>query len=246
MAYTSFTFDPSRLGVYAEAIDPQHPDRFRPLTASEVMTKNKQALAAINGSMFDLCSGTPQDYPNATCEQVVYLTRDTQHRRIDIATKRPTDGITVSVAGGKGKVKADAQVTAGAKVAVQLYPPMILNGRDVTTASLNTDRVWRSAVGIDRNGKIVFAVTQNSMTGMAREMLDHGVVDAGYTDGGGSTRLAIRGQREVGNSENRRVPLWYVAEASPVVTGKSGLAIVGGILVLGLGIYAIDRTPGQS
>jgi len=245
MAYTSYSLDPSRLGIYAEPLDRSHPDRMRPLKASEVMGRRKDIRAAINGAMFDYCPTSPHNYPQATCYSAVYRLRDKKHRDLDVVGTHPSDGITIAVVDGRASFATGNTVPAGATIAAQLWPPMLVNGHDVTNQQLNTDRVWRSAMGIDRSGKIVFAITQNSMTGMAAEMLAHGVVNAGYTDGGGSARLAVRGRPEIGHSENRKVGLWFVDEDPPSLFRRNPKTVVGvtaGLVVVTLGAVAYGAT----
>jgi hypothetical protein len=224
VAWTVHRFAPGLLGVYAEPVDASKPERNRPLKASDVMARAPRVGAALNGSMFDYCPGQPHDYVRATCDKVEYLTRDKLHRSLDVRSSYAGRGMTISVTDGRATAHAGASAPATAPVAIQLYPALVTGGRDVTNPQVDVDRTWRSAMGIDRQGRIVFLVGQGSMTDLAQELIRLGVVDAGYTDGGGSTRLALRGRPEVGHSENRKVPLWIVAEEQSFVR-KNRVAI---------------------
>lgn len=67
-------------------------------------------------------------------------------------------------------------------------------------------RIWgraaRTAVGLDRNGKLVFVATKNRVTlsELGRAMTRRGVREAISFDGGGSTLLYYRGQMVIGTS----------------------------------------------
>lgn len=67
-------------------------------------------------------------------------------------------------------------------------------------------RIWgkasRTAVGLDKNGKLILVATKNSVTlsQLGKAMVSRGVVDAVSMDGGGSTCLYYRGKMVIGTS----------------------------------------------
>lgn len=234
MTLATVTFPPTSLGVYAVPLGA--PGQLRPLTGAEAL-QGSGAQAVLNGAMFSYCSGAVHDYARTTCEQALYLARDTTHRALDVPTRKPDDGVTLAVEGGVVRAYRGGQAPAEAKVALQLYPSLVEDGRNVARAEVNTDNARRAAVAVLRDGSVMFAVGRGTMRAFAQELVDAGAAWAGYTDGGGSTRLQRADGTWSGDPENRRVPVWYTAEV-PASRGPSGVSIAvwltAGLLGVGL------------
>lgn len=230
---TLLAFDASWLHAWSRPIG--H-GRVMPSHASEALATG--AAAVVDGPMFAMCdspagSTEAQKYAASQCAQSNFGVFDASG--IDLPSFRPDEGITIGSYGDAafavdGFVKPD-----GAVVAVQLYPPLVRNGANIASdVGSNATAEWRAGVALLGNGQVAFAAGAMSMTAFANALIESGATDAGYTDGGGSTRLA-HGGSFVGAAENRRVATWIVARP-PTNTPAAlvGLGLVGG---LGVGLY---------
>lgn len=81
-------------------------------------------------------------------------------------------------------------------------------------------RIWskasRTAIGLDKNGKLVLVATKNNVTlsALGKAMLSRGVVNAISLDGGGSTCLYYRGKMVIGTG--RRLSNMFVLQEHAV------------------------------
>lgn len=205
-------FPVGQLGVYVEHYN-SDPNLAVPHTAAEVLVLCPVAEAVIDGPMFDVADGTGS-YTKYRVGRIDYRLTDTEDGdNVDGGTKTDRKGCTLSVVGGHAMWTDGDSPVQGAGVAVQLYPSLVRAGKITASPSVNKSNVWRAGIG-SIGDDIVFAVAQCSMVEFARRMLFLGCLEAGYTDGGGSARLAVRekGVPSAGSSENRRVPSWITCE----------------------------------
>jgi len=217
---TFVPFAPARLGLRVSVV-----------SGATVRTSGPPAgvLAALDGPMFAaIGSGRAR---------IKYRHYD-QDAGVDLPTTDPS-GLTVSVVDGAAVVRDGATVVRGAKVAVQLYPSLVRGGAVVARADINRERVWRAALCVLRDGRLAFAVAVGSMVAFARALADLGAVDAGYTDGGSSTRLQTDGDA-YGSSRPRAVASWLVVRSGVASRGGpstgGGGAIAAGLLLALAGI----------
>jgi exopolysaccharide biosynthesis protein len=96
-----------------------------------------------------------------------------------------------------------SQYRGGIRGAVRL----ITNGKvcpNPKAQKFRDKRIWgkasRTAVGLDKNGKLMLVATKNNVTlsQLGKAMVSKGVVDAVSLDGGGSTCLYYRGKMVIG------------------------------------------------
>ncbi len=254
---TVLAFAPARLGLYLEPI-PGQLGHAVPLTAAEVLARHPKAVAVLNGPMFGTCASEHryptqvETYRRSRCSVIDFQHFDAQDVPLSVG-RRPGDGVTLAVtADGRAVMEPDNDVPPGAVVAVQLYPVMVRGGTargPFANTSSNNSVVWRSAVGILRDGRVALAAGQASLHEFARKLWRAGFVEAGYTDGGGSTSLLVRGATRVGHPENRRVPSWLVFEQDPgdksgISTGlATALAVFG---TAGFGYWLTTRKVARS
>lgn len=233
---TAWVFPASSLSAWGK----RAPDgTLVPSRASEALAANPRARAVLDGSMFSLCSSG--GYARADCADLDYLLRG---EGVSDGGENPTDGLTISVTpAGTARVLPGAAVVDGARVAVQLYPTLVRDGAViVSNRDNNADRVWRAALGVMADGRLVFAIMVADMQTFARALIAFGVRDAGYTDGGGSASLAVRGDQRYGASEDRRVASWLLAyDPAPPAGLPSPFATVAVAAALGALTYAAVR-----
>jgi len=178
-------------------------------------------MAAIDGPMFDYCCPDTcgNNYDRYHCGKLLFLHLDTTRpgAEINIPSTRPNEGMTISVANGVASAEAGSVVAEGATVAVQLFPELVRESRNAATGPhsqvpLNTEV---AAVGTLSDGRVFFAYHPHvsNMRHFAEILLEAnvGVAEAGYTDGGGSARLEVKGVMVAG--PNRRVLSFLVAVA---------------------------------
>lgn len=231
-------FPASWLSLHATSLGQSgRPDRVKPVRANEALSQTG-AEAALDGPMYGDCPGS--------CRDLRFLHFERGY--LDIASEEPDAGITVSVDdAGNASWRRGGRLPAGARVAVQLYPSLVEEGRSVASGSPNTEYVWRAALGQLDDGRLAFAIWRGPMPEFAGRLIAAGFRWAGYTDGGGSTSMAVQGQR-LGSAEDRAVGSFLLAK-SP--TGPShawayvlaGLAAAG---LLGLGIWLFVRSRKSS
>lgn len=208
---------------------------FAPSTASEALGQDASLAAVLDGPMFEKCG--EGSYATYRCGEPRFLVKDDDTYE---ASDEPGVGGTIWVEEGVAKFMRGAVLVPNATVAVQGYPTLVEDGRNVAGTSGNlADHVWRAALVIGRDGQLWFAVGHDTMHGFATSLINAGALHALYTDGGGSARLATR-DGFVGSSEDRRVPLWLgVREGVAGGTlGKAALVVVGAAALAGVGYGA--------
>lgn len=193
--------------------------------------------AALNGPMFGICRGSPSSYEGATCNTLDFL-----HYRKSMGAMAPSagqrEGITLSIVRDWMSVRAvmGDSMYPDAQMAVQLYPSLLENGRSVTNPNLNTEQIWRSGIGVDRNGNVILMAGIGSMSSFAQQMAALGAVSAGYTDGGGSTSIGWKRSGRTnrqGSPEDRPVGSWIVINRigylpkAALVAGMAGIVYAG-------------------
>lgn len=158
-----------------------------------------RAVLALDGPMFD---GSGSEY----------LLYD-RVNGTSVPSRHPDDGMTISVVGNLPFATDGASVVPGARVAVQGYPTLVVNGRNVASPSVDTSAEWRAGMAIMRDGTLAFAVGQMSMWQFAEEFARAGADEAMYTDGGSSASLWTQAGR-YGHPAPRDVPSWLVVRGS--------------------------------
>ncbi len=144
---TLIEFPPDMLGLY---VQPAGPDQGVPLTADQVLRANPSVVALLNGPMFDLCPGQPDDYGAYTCGRFRYLHADAGAGVLAPGTN-PSSGLTIAVVNGQGLAFPGAADPPGATFALQLYPALVAGGavQPVSTGgtSLPTGVQWWPITG---------------------------------------------------------------------------------------------------
>lgn len=202
-------FAASQLGCWE---DPAGAHQARPHTAAEALLRNPDALAALDGPMFEVTDRAHPRYRDYATGRLDYRLYESEGIAVDDDGGTRTDGrgITLSVVGGVAQVLDGDCVALHARAAVQLYPTLIRHKAVVAGERVNRDAVWRAGVAVLGDGSLAFAVMRASMRAFAQALLAKGAVDAGYTDGGGSARLQLASGRWWGSTENRRVLSWLL------------------------------------
>jgi hypothetical protein len=215
---------PSDLGV---AIAPQLAD------LDGLRQLEPKAYAALDGPMFGSACSPHGRGPGC----VQYRLRD-RRRDVDLPSIYPDRGLTFAVGGITSSARvlrgADDDEIGSASVAVQTWPTLVDNG-DPTSGSADREAVGRAALCVLRDGRLAFAAGTGPMGTFARELVERGVLWAGYTDGGGSTGLLGPGV-ELGG--NRPVPAWLVATPRswlgrwwPAVLGSAAVLVVSAVVL---------------
>lgn len=219
-------------------MDSQGGTRATPHSPDEAISLAPSAEAVANGPMFDTGPGTWADYRYG---MVLYRHFDSS-TGVDIPSSRSSQGMTISVMpdGTTSTAMGDA-VAAGARVAVQFYPALVVNGvvQDVADESFP----YVAAVVVMSDGRMGFVVGRNmSLPTFAQRLADAGAVQAGYTDGGGSAAI-ITPTVYVGSSEHRRVLTWLVARVPSGSAAVQGGVILVGLAVVGASWWLLRRRP---
>lgn len=211
-------FHPSQLRVL---VQPLGDNRARPWRAADAM-RASGAAAVLDGPMFSVCSGQPsspnpaQQYAASRCDELLYLHYDAT-AGLSVPSSLPSAGATLSVdAAGVVTWHRGATPADRARVAIQLNPVLVWDSDVQSTSSggSNLDRVQRAALVQLEDGRLAFVTGAGTLAGFASSLGSIRVRYAGYTDGGGSTRLATR-ERWFGANENRPVPTWLAAVPPP-------------------------------
>jgi hypothetical protein len=191
--------------------------------------------------MFSECSAG--GYAAYTCGDARFLLFDAA-AGVRVASGEPSVGVTVAVdpAGRVSWTRGGAGVPPGARAAVQLYPSLLEDGEVTASgAGEGAEVTWRAALGQLNDGRLAFAVMRAAMPAFALALRRAGFRWAGYTDGGGSARVATRAGAW-GSSEDRRVPAWLVARApAPAPPKPSALETLAPALALGVLAYGAAR-----
>lgn len=232
---TIVRFDPSRLGLWT---------RPKALVGQVVPSSASEALVAtdaewvLDGTMFNLCDAPPgateaQRYAASQCARPRFGLYDAA-RGIDIPSGAPAEGLTIGSYGDGSSFVVDGYTKPdGARVAVQLFPALVRGGNIVASGSVDTTAEWRAALASMNDGTLALAVAPASMLGFASALKAAGVRDAGYTDGGGSARLASASAVH-GASENRRVAFWITVNSEGSLLPIAALGAAGAV---GAGIF---------
>lgn len=236
---TLLEFSASQLGIFGR---PNGPGKFIPTSPLEVLALSG-GVAALDGPMFDFCpnislpSGSEiSRYAASSCDMPQFMVYDPS-RNVAAAGRRPRDGRTISIVNGQAVVLSGAQVAPGARVAVQLYPWLVTDGRNMANPAIDAGVEVRAALVILRDGRMAFAVARASMYDFASMLVRAGVLHGGYTDGGGSGVAVGPDGHLYGANEHRRVPIWFVVES-----GSSSAALLAfGVALAALGVYAATK-----
>lgn len=220
-----------------------------PHDVSEAL-RNSGAEAVLDGPMFEK-SDPSKPYSQQTSGTVEYRHYDLSGG-INIPTSYPSRGITISVMpDGSTQAGNGSAVPPGARVSVQLYPALVINGavQHVT----DNGAASRAALVVLRDGRMAFAAGPSmQLSDFAQALAESGALYAGYTDGGGSTSLASTGFY-TGSSEHRKVLTWLLAKAPQ--PGKaagvssqtaSSLAIAALIVAVGAIVWSASRSKRAS
>lgn len=184
---TVVAFDPAWLRVYLPPA---------PITAADVFALQPSVEGLVDGAMFRPCPGSPTDYATYTCGEVDYAFLDAVGG-IAQASRYPDRGATVLVTGdGKTGVLDGADPSHWPVVpmlAWQGYPALVRDGVRAISGTSDTQRVGRAGLGRLADGRLFFAAMRGSMLDYTLAVMAlGGVTDLIYSDGGGSTVLALR------------------------------------------------------
>lgn len=236
------TFEPSQLGIVASSRD--RSGTYVPMRLAQAMSSS-EVVAALDGPMFSTCDSA--GYSTSRCADPRFAQYDAGPGVIDLANPgEASKGITLSVRGGAARWSRSSATLPDADVVVQLYPSLVEDGRvvSVSTSGSNASRVWRAAVAQYRDGRLAFVVGVETLAGFAQALAQSGAVWAGYTDGGGSTALGMRGIdpsapiSRWGSSEDRPVAVFLVAKARARASGPSGLSPLAKAALSGVAVAA--------
>lgn len=191
-----------------------------PQNAADMFAQHAEVQAAIDGPMFGFCENTTHSYASYSCGRVDYLLLD-MWRNVSVGgqSSYASRGVTFSVVNGRMTAARGRSVARGASVAFQCYPGLVEDGSIAVRrkdSGPDTQRVGRVAVGLMRDGSMFFAYAATSMYEFAEMLRSAGALWAGYTDGGGSSSLVVRGSdgalygSDSDDPRGRRVPSWIV------------------------------------
>jgi hypothetical protein len=234
-------FPAAWLGAYAR---PNGPGALVPARAGDALAATS-AAAVLDGAMFDNCDDASKRRPTeaaryaaSRCARPLYGLRDAA-AGLDLASAYPARGATLGVdAAGVGFARPGWSAPAGARVAVQGYPALVLDGRNVAdnAAGHNGDVDWRAGLALLGDGRMLFAVGRIDMEGLGAALVRAGARAAHYTDGGGSARLATADHDWTGSAEDRPVATWLLARA-PAPSAAGPLLALAGASAAGVGLY---------
>jgi hypothetical protein len=217
---TLLLFPPSMLALYAQSAGG---DDAVPHSSDEAL-RNSGGEAVLNGPMFDKCDPAAP-YASQTCGHVTYKHFDLSSG-VNYPSQRSGVGMTISVMPDGSTVAASGSTVApGARLSVQLYPALVVQGQPRPVADQGAFS-YVAALAVMSDGRMAFVVGRNlSLPVFAAQLVSAGALYAGYTDGGGSASLATL-DGYVGSSEHRRVLTWLVARPSTAGSSSSTLALV--------------------
>lgn len=169
-----------------------------PRTIASVAQSDRNVLAAIDGPMFSVIRGPGDGAGNAAYRTYRRGRLDYTHidrgKGVDVATRYPDRGLTISVVGDRAYANRGSRVQTGASVAVQGYPSMVWQGTNEGSTRNDLDRNERSAFGILRDGRVFIAFAETGIRAMAETLIAMGAEYATYGDGGGSGGMFVRSQ----------------------------------------------------
>jgi len=237
-------FDPGQLGVIAWQAGQGRTEMH---VAADALAAAPGVEAVLDGPMFqDLGSG------RASSNFMLF----DAHRSVSIPGRFPGQGGTIAVLptlDGRGRAVATsgARYPDGALVAVQGYPTLVWNRSNVVLPSVNPEQWRRAALAILGDGRLAFVIGSGPMHDFAERVRALGAVYAVYTDRGGSTSIAVRGDRRYGSAENRPVAVWLGVWPSGSGAWAKGGETAKAVLAVGLlgagaaGLYYWIRKRGH-
>lgn len=180
----------------------------RPEVALDVVERYRpQALVC--GPMFEKENGHGSGYSQYTLARLLYRYLDVRNN-INISSRYPTRGATVSVVNNQAFFHRGDRVEAGATFAIQTFPSMIENSENKSSSILDLNSTGRACIGIHQDGSVIFAVYTGGIRPFSQLLIGLGVQNCGYLDGGGSTSLF--GPDSIGiGLRARRLPSYILA-----------------------------------
>lgn len=177
------------------------------LKTTSTFGEENQALAAINGSFFDMKNGGSVDFIKISGKVMAenQLEKNGQRAKHQQAALAISDG-KLAIKKWDGTANWERHLT---EEHVLLTGPLLaLNGQDeiLDSTSFSRSRHPRTAVGIKANGRIVLLTVDGrnanaagmSLTELAKTMKWLGCTSAVNLDGGGSTTLWVNGFPDAG------------------------------------------------
>lgn len=177
------------------------------LKTTSAFGEENQALAAINGSFFDMKNGGSVDFIKISGKVMAenQLEKNGQRAKHQQAALAIRDG---KLAIKKWDGTANWEHHLSEEHVLLTGPLLALNGQDETldSTSFSKSRHPRTAVGIKANGRIVLLTVDGrnanaagmSLTELAKTMKWLGCTSAVNLDGGGSTTLWVNGFPDAG------------------------------------------------
>lgn len=217
-------------------------------TLPQILSDWPRALFVANGTMFESTAGH---------DRFGALDRELG---VNHSSTIVDEGATIAVVGGRAVGAYGGRVPAGASVALQGWPSLVINGRPVYhPTAANNERVWRSGLGSLADGRVLYVALVGSLAMLSDRMAELGAVVAGYLDGGHSQGAELRGvgRRVHTAPDGAAVPTWVLAmpaqgdqgalsgqnssgsSAATAATVGKVLAGIGGALALGVAARAI-------
>lgn len=155
-----------------------HVARMNRVKADGALTALAGAQFVVNGVMLTSRLGTDK-----------FLLRDTA-TGINIPSSVLDQGATVWVKDGVAGGAYGGSAPAGASVAIQGWPSLVVNGTvTATNTGTNSERDTREGIGVTSDGRILVVHVLGTMTDLANRMRDAGATTAAYLDGGSSSQL---------------------------------------------------------
>lgn len=240
--------DPVQFGFY---LQPYGPGQSSAVTAADVLASDPSILAVVDGAMASPCGSDFTSHPGMSAAEVRRIehcrTLDYRYvdraRGIDVPGRFPHVGGTIGVAGGRAFFSPDATVPANADVAIQAYPSIVEDGRNIANdaSGSNGQALWRGGLGILRDGRMVYALGIASMRTFAAAMIALGCTYVIYLDGGGSASMQVRGGVRIGSREDRPVASFLTIREAPSALAQGWKPMLAGVAVgaLALGVVAV-------
>lgn len=245
---------PSQFGLYARPF-PNEPQVFHPFRLNEIAS---QFDAVIDGPMYDTLdnplgySGIQiyESYTRGKMLANVYDPRFNVDFRGDSDWSR--NGASISLVGNQLITLEHQERARNCTVSVQLRPFLVLNSELVFTDTQRSRVIdWRAGAGVLRDGNLGFLGWEEGIEWGGRFALNHGFVNFGYTDGGGSTSIWANGQHVFGPRFQRRIGSALVMTkqflgggsnggSSNIISSTSGTSLFN-LGLLGLGLYGVYR-----
>ena len=246
--------EPHSWGVYARPFAGE-PCVFHPFKLDEIA---QQFDVVIDGPMYDALDNPANAHGNAIYDAYtrggVLAQMYDARTGVDCVGNRRWNakGNSISLVGDDNIITEHQQRPIGALCSVQLWPWMVRNGQSVVSGWTEGAHESRAAFGLHRDGRIVFLAGIRSIAHMAELAISQGVVELGYTDGGGSTSLWRHGQLIFGPRRLRRIGSAIVSAGAsnalsvldmhaPAMDESSGVLLGGLFGVLGWIVWRSSR-----